>query len=187
MNKDSAQKSILWITRTAILIALLIVLQVITKGFGQYVTGSAVNLILIVSVLVGGLSCGITVAVLSPLFAFLIGIGPAFIQIVPFMMVGNLVLVLIWHLISGGVDTFNMKGYVTYAAALLAAALAKFSVFYFGLVKLLLPVLVDSAIVKAPQAAVITTAFSLPQLITASIGGGLALIIAPLLKKAVRR
>ena len=56
------------------LLALLITAQALTKGFGQIVTGSFVNAILAVAVLVGGMSCGITVALISPIFAFLLNL-----------------------------------------------------------------------------------------------------------------
>ena len=58
----------LWVTRTAVMLALLIVLQWLTKPLGQIVTGSCVNAVLAVTVLLTGLSSGVTVAVLSPLF-----------------------------------------------------------------------------------------------------------------------
>ena len=46
-----ANKRILWITETAVMTALLIVLQTAAKAGGQYVTGSCVNAVLAVSVL----------------------------------------------------------------------------------------------------------------------------------------
>ena len=56
------KRKIWWITETAIMLALLVTLQALTKGFGQLVTGSFVNVVLAVSVLVGGWSIGLTVA-----------------------------------------------------------------------------------------------------------------------------
>ena len=44
-------KKVRWITETAVLLALLIVLQWITKPFSQIVTGSCVNAVLAVTVL----------------------------------------------------------------------------------------------------------------------------------------
>ena len=61
------------LTETAVMTALLIVLQAVTKPAGQYVTGTCVNAVLAVSVLAAGLWSGIAVALLSPLFAFLLG------------------------------------------------------------------------------------------------------------------
>ena len=62
-------KKILWITETAIMLALLVTLQALTKPLGQLVTGSCVNAILAVTVLVAGISSGVTVAVISPVLA----------------------------------------------------------------------------------------------------------------------
>ena len=39
-------KKTTWIVRTAVCLALLLVLQVATKSLGQFVTGSCVNLVL---------------------------------------------------------------------------------------------------------------------------------------------
>ena len=90
-----ANRRVLWITETAVMTALLIILQTATKPAGQYVTGSCVNAVLAVSVLAAGVWSGAVVALLSPFFAFLLGIGPQLLPIVPSIAVGNLVFVLI--------------------------------------------------------------------------------------------
>ena len=107
-------KKTLWITETAVMIALLVALQWATKPLGQFVTGSCVNLVLGVSVLVGGLWCGLTVALVSPFFAFLLGIGPAFLPIVPMVAVGNMVLVVILHLLASR-DKIAARSYLAVA------------------------------------------------------------------------
>ena len=76
------KRKLLWMTETAIMLALLVTLQALTKGFGQLVTGTCVNAVLAVSVLVGGLGTGLTVAVVSPVLAFLLG-SPANELVVP--------------------------------------------------------------------------------------------------------
>ena len=87
------------ITETAAMTALLIALQAVTRSAGQYVTGSCVNAVLALTVLLVGLWSGVVVAALSPFFAFLLGIGPQLPQIVPAIAVGNLVfVVLLWAL-----------------------------------------------------------------------------------------
>ena len=92
-------KKIRWITETAVMIALLVALQAITKPLGQLVTGSCVNAVLAVSALVGGLSCGLTVALISPVLAFLLGIAPQILT-VPAIMVGNTVYVVLLYVIA---------------------------------------------------------------------------------------
>ena len=70
-------KRTLWITRTAVLTAMLVVLQAATQATGNTViTGSVVNMLLIISVMACGILSGIAVAVISPVMAKLIGIGP---------------------------------------------------------------------------------------------------------------
>ena len=87
-------KKIRWITETAVMLALLVSLQAITKPLGQLVTGSCVNTVLAISALVGGLSCGLVVALCSPVLAFLLGIAPAALT-VPAIMAGNAVFVVL--------------------------------------------------------------------------------------------
>ena len=170
------KKRILWITETAVMLALLIVLQWATKPLGQIVTGSCVNAVLAVSVLLGGLWCGLTVALVSPFCAFLLGIGPQLIAIIPAIALGNAVLVLVLHFVYG-------KHIWRRVLAWLAAALGKFGVLYLVVVQLICRVLP----LKQPQIDTFTAMFSAPQLMTALIGGGLALLIVPVLKKALRR
>lgn len=170
------KKRILWITETAVMLALLIVLQWATKPLGQIVTGSCVNAVLAVAVLLGGLWCGLAVALVSPFCAFLLGIGPQLIAIIPAIALGNAVLVLVMHFEYG-------KSVWRRVWAWLAAALGKFGVLYLVVVQLLCRVLP----LKQPQIDTFTTMFSAPQLVTALIGGGLALLMVPVLKKALRR
>lgn len=68
-------KKTAWIARTAICLALLLCLQFVTKSLGQFVTGSCVNLVIAMAALIGGLWSGLTVAIVSPFCAYLLGIG----------------------------------------------------------------------------------------------------------------
>ena len=174
-----------WITRTAVLAALLIALQWATSGTqafaGQYITGSLVNCVLAVAALFGGLWCGVTVAILSPFFAFLLGIGPKLLQIVPCIAFGNLVFVLLLERLLGRTTRpawFQVMG-------LLIAAAAKFGALYAAVVKILIPAMAGA--LKAPQIQTFTVMFSWPQLITALVGGTIALLIIPVLRKAMKQ
>ena len=66
-------KKTAWIARTAICLALLLCLQFVTKSLGQFVTGSCVNLVIAMAALIGGLWSGLTVAIVSPFCAYLLG------------------------------------------------------------------------------------------------------------------
>lgn len=174
------KKRILWITQTAVFIALLIVLQAAIALLGTpLITGSIVNLLLITSVMTCGPFSGLTVAVVSPVVAKFLGIGPLW-ALIPFIAVGNIVLVLIWHFI--GNLSLNGKEYPVYIIALIVAATAKFLVLYIGIVKIAVPVFLG---LPEPQAMVISNMFSIPQLITALVGGALAVALFPRLKKAL--
>ena len=179
-------KKIRFITETAILLALLVTLQALTKGFGQLVTGSCVNAILAVSALVGGLASGLTVALISPILAFMLGIAPQILT-VPAIMAGNAVYVLALFLLAdktGKNLSKQMTGWIL-------ASAAKFVTLYVIVVKIICGVMAPSLLaagtLKEPMLKALPATFSYPQLITALIGGAVALIIVPTLRKALHK
>ena len=179
-------KKIRWITETAVMLALLVCLQALTKPMGQLVTGSCVNAVLAVSALVGGLSCGVTDALCSPVLAYLLGIAPQILT-VPAIMEGNTVFVV---LLSWLADKTG-KNLVRQVIAWVAAAAAKFAALYAIVVWLICGVLSEnllaSGTLKAPMLKALPATFSWPQLITALVGGAVALAIAPVLGKALHK
>lgn len=176
----------LWVTRTAAMMALLIVLQWLTKPLGQIVTGSCVNAVLAISVLVGGMSCGVTVALVSPVMAFLLGIAPQVLT-VPAIMAGNTVYVVLLRLIAGADSKATLKQIAAWAVA----AIAKFATLYLLVAKLICGVmaenLIASGVMKPPMVQALPATFSWPQLFTALIGGAVALVIVPVVRKALHR
>ena len=180
------RKNVLWITRTALLIALLVTVQFATAPLGnQFVTGSAVNLMLIVSVLTCGSATGLTVAALSPLFASLVGIGPAFPPLIPFIAIGNVAFVAAW-ILFGLLNKTEKSGIwhkIVSILAAVAAAAVKFAALYGGIVLLAIPYILG---LNEKQSAVLSLSFSYPQLITATIGGVIALAVVPPVKKAIK-
>ena len=184
-------KKILWITETAALLALLITLQVLTKPLGQLVTGSCVNAVLAITVLLAGMSSGITVALISPVFAFLFGIAPNFVTVLP-IMVGNVCYVVLLRLIAGK----SHKPLWRQPGALVTAATVKFAVLYLLVVQLICGIasgallgkkLGDIVVLAPPMLKMLPTMFTWPQLFTALIGGTVALLIVPVLRKALRK
>lgn len=179
-------KKVLWITETAVMLALLVALQAITKPMGQLVTGSFVNAVLAVAALVAGLSSGITVAVISPVLAYLLGIAPQILT-VPAIMVGNTVFVVLLQTIAGKDSKKLARQIIAWAVA----AAAKFAMLYGVVVWLICGVfaegLMASGVLKAPMLKALPATFSWPQLFTALIGGGIALLITPVLRKALRK
>lgn len=179
-------KRIRWITETAIMLALLVTLQAVTKSFGQYVTGSCVNAVLAVTVLVGGMASGVTVALISPVMAFLLGIAPQAVT-VPAIMAGNTVFVVLLRLIAGPQSNPIAKQ----IAAWIIAAVAKFATLYILVVKIICGVasasLIAAGTLKEPAIAVLSVNFGFAQLVTALIGGAVALAIVPVVRKALHR
>lgn len=142
------------ITRTALLLALTVAFQGIKLG--QFVTGPLVNAVLYISAYAVGWPGGIFIGAVTPWIALLTGIlKPALAPAVPFIMLGNALLVVGFSLLN----TFN--SYV----AVLCASVVKFLILYVS-TRFLLQL--NPAIASALQ---------LPQLVTALIGGALAMIV----------
>lgn len=180
------KNKVFWITRTAVLLALLVALQALTKPLGQLVTGSCVNAVLAVAALAGGLGCGLTVAAVSPVLAFWLGIAPQPLT-VPAIAVGNAVYVLVLFWLAGPCCKkawLRLAGWVT-------AAICKSAVLYAIVVVLICDVLakslLDAGLLKEPMLKLLPATFGWPQLVTALVGGAVALLILPVLKKALRR
>jgi hypothetical protein len=177
------KKKALWITETAAMLALLIALQWVTKPLGQLVTGSCVNAVLAVATLLCGLSSGLTVALLSPLFAYLLGIAPNLIA-VPVIMAGNAFFAFLLSILAG-------KQLWKRILAWFAAAAGKFAVMYALIAWVICGAASDfllaQGLLKAPMLKALPVTFGVTQLFTALIGGGVALLIVPVLKKALHK
>lgn len=176
-------KKIRWITETAVMLALLIVLQALTKSAGQLVTGSCVNAILAMTVLVAGMGSGITVALVSPIMAYLLGIAPQLVT-VPAIMAGNTVFVVLLYLLYGASPVRKI-------AAWLAAAAGKFAVLWLLVSKIICGLaaapLMETGMLKEAMLTKLPAMFTWPQLGTALIGGAVALLAAPVVRKALHR
>jgi len=169
----------IWVAQTGIFLALLIVAQIATRPFGNSIlTGSLNNMLFILTVMVCGLSSAVILGIISPIIAFLMGMAP-FWPFIPVIIAGNLVLVILWYFIA---LKDKDSGKPRKIAALVVAAVVKFLILYFGIVHLIVPIVLG---IEGPQAAAVSAAFSWPQIITASIGGVLALLLFPVLAKAL--
>ena len=108
--------------------------------------------------------------------AYLLGIGPALIQLVPAIALGNISLVAIYALIYKKVD----KAWLRDVLAVVLAAAVKLAVLFLLIVKILIPLLA----LPDKQAAMMSAMFSWPQLVTALIGGVLGTAVSIPVKKA---
>ena len=172
------KKSIHWLAKTAVLLAMLIVLQAVSKPAGQLVTGTLVNAVLAISTLTAGVASGAVIALVSPVMAFLLGIAPQILT-VPVIMAGNLVFVLVLGL--------PRKQKALWCAV---ASVAKFAVLYVLVVqvicRLLAEPLLADGILAPPMLNVLPATFGWTQLITALLGSAVALCAVPLIRKAMR-
>ena len=155
-----------WITRTALLLAITLALQML--GLPQPFTGPAINAMLLISGILVGATGGILIGLLTPWIAFVRGILAAPLgPMIPFIMLGNAVLVAafcVFRRLWGN----GLRGSVP---GLLIGSILKY---------LILASAVSFA-VKVPPA--VAKAMQVPQLITALTGGIVVLII----EKAVTR
>ncbi|MCL2434386.1 MAG: ECF transporter S component, partial [Clostridia bacterium] len=162
--------------------AVVVIIQYATAPAGQLITGSLVNLALIMGVCMAGLLPGLAVGAVSPFFASLVGIGPPFLVILPFMALGNMTIIAIWHYISN-TKTLRSPHWRRIISTVCGAVL-KAAVLYLSIVRVALPYLTNAS---EAQAAKFSAMFSLPQLFTALIGGVVACAVLPLLDKAVQK
>ena len=189
--KPMANKKTMWITRTGVLLALLLALQWATLGTkafaGQYITGSLVNCVLAVSALTAGLSSGLVIALLSPIFAYLLGIAPQLV-VVPAIMAGNCALVLVLWAVGRGDAPMWRK-----AVAVVLAAVCKFVVLYLLVVQVICGVgasfllgqsFFGAPVLLQPMIQALPLTFSWPQLITALIGDTLGVLVSRILDRA---
>jgi len=148
-------KRLKFVTYGAVLLALAAVFPLLRLP--QYVTGSAVNFVLIIAAYVLGVWGGVAIGCLTPWIALIAGQMP-FVYMPPFIMIGNAVLVISFGILK----RFKLGGMI---AGIIVGALLKFAFLSFAV----------RYLVKAPPKLV--AMMSLPQLITALIGGVLALIV----------
>ncbi len=170
MKKDSVK----FLVRTAVLLALCVVIQLVVTG--QWIKGPLVNTVLLVAAMAVGLPGGLVVAILNPLLVFLINApGPMKLcpQILPVVMLGNCVLVLVAWLLRK--PAMGIPG-------LVAAAVAKGLVMTALTSWVVLPFFGAKLVAKGLDATV-KIMFGMTQLYTAAIGCVVFFLIWQVLKK----
>ncbi len=169
---------------TAILIALTIVFQLLRPVLGgsniisTYIIGSLVNLTLIVAACAVGLVSGISVAVIAPLFALMQ--GHATLPMLPWVMGGNLVLVILFALFAQK-DKASLKvEWVRWTVVTVLATILKYAVITLGQAL----VLTSAKGLAFGAAAGTAAAAQVVQIVTALIGAVLGGVILPMLPAA---
>ncbi|MEI6156896.1 MAG: ECF transporter S component [Atribacterota bacterium] len=164
--EHTSQTMIRWVSRTAVLFALTLVIQIL--GFPQFFTGPLVNAFLILATLTTGVSSGVVIGLLTPLVAFSRGILPVPLgPMIPFIVLGNVALVIVfWLIIQKRPENLNLGVMGVVTGAVVKYLILSQSVGFL--------VSVPSLVAKSMQ---------IPQLITALVGGGIALVVEQALRR----
>lgn len=163
------------IVRTAILLALTILFQTLGRfiplgQFNQFIVGPLVNACLLIAAAYTGLAGGAVVSVLSPFGAILTGaVIP--LPFAPFIAVGNFILVLFYVLLKKR----PIPAVITGAALKFAFLWASILIFV-GFMK-----------IPGQKATLLIASFSWPQLVTALIGGAIALAVLKALGRTIEK
>lgn len=165
------------LTKSALFLAIAIIFQSIGKffpQFSQFFVGPAINAILILTTYICGLWWGVAVGTLTPLLAWLLGqLPPPFGPFIPFIMLGNIIFIILF-----GISKKYIKKAGEYIGIILGAIL-KYLFLYFSASKL---INVFNLNIPEKVAHKLVIAMGVPQLITALIGGAIALIIIKILQ-----
>lgn len=171
MNKDKIRL----ITRTAVLLAVVVVVQFVGRSIpnNNFIVGPLVNMCLLVAIITTGITGGLTIAILSPLTSLINNNSPIAAALLPFAPVialANIAFILTFYFL------YNKNKY----AGLVAAAVLKFGLLFLG-IRLFLNLFDFPKFTEK-----LFSLFSWPQLVTAIIGGLIAIPILYTLKKALK-
>ena len=161
------------IARTGVLLAVTIVLQnlgrIVPLGpYSNFIVGPLVNASLLISTAATGLTGGAVISVATPFVASMTAGIP--LPLAPFIAIGNFILVLLFYILM---KKNKVAGIVSGAILKFAFLLAAINIY------------VKLAELPEKQVASLLYAFSWPQLVTAIIGGILAMIVLKALGKKV--
>lgn len=166
-------KKIQFMTRTALLLALVITVQLAGRLLpnSNFIVGPLVNACLLVSTALAGVWSGLFISVVSP-FSSLINnhapVAAALLPFAPFVAAGNAVYVLSYYLLRKK----------SAAAGVGVGAVLKFGFLY-------LAINIFLQLFSFPKfAKVLLALFGWPQLITALLGGIIGLAVIKVLKKS---
>jgi hypothetical protein len=167
--------NIRFITRTALLLAVTVVCQMLRPlitlpGLGStFVIGSLVNASLAVSSAVVGIWGGIVISVVAPIIAFMQN-HIQFVWLIPIVAAGNIILVVLF-------GWYYKKN--RWMAMGLSSALKALGLY------MMVKVTVGVLMIPEGPAKMISLMFSWPQFVTAAIGGALASLILRALPKTI--
>ncbi len=163
--------------RTSLFLALAIVIQIMGKNFpeiNQFLVGPIINAILILTAFMCGTAWGVSLGVLTPVLAWLTGqLAAPLAPFIPFIMIGNAIFVVFYGV---------LKSYKSYGKYIGIVTGAFFKYLFLSLSASKLVNVFNLAIPKK-IADKLVVVMGTPQLITALIGGFLAVLLIEILKK----
>ncbi|QSX09044.1 ECF transporter S component [Alkalibacter rhizosphaerae] len=162
-------RKVIFITKTGLLLALALMIQIGLAPFAQPVVGPLVNMVLLLAVVLVGPWGAVTVGCLTPLVAFFVGIM-GLLPVIPVIMLGNTIYALVFWLF------YKRNQFI----AVIMAAAGKFLSMAVG-VRILAAFFVPN--LPAP----VVVALSLPQLYTALIGGFIGLLVLHYLPRSMQK
>ena len=183
MKFNKTLSNIQFITRTGMLLALTVVFQMVGRAIpapaNSFITGTLVNACLLVATLFGGLWSGIIISILAP-FTSLINnhaaIASALLPFAPVVALGNVALVVAFYM-------FRNKSKI---GGIAIGTAVKFLILYGGILGFFKLLEVTGVTQLAKFKPVMIVLFSYPQIITALLGGVIALIVIQLLRKQLK-
>jgi len=163
------------LTRTAVLLAVVVVIQMFGRSLpnSNLIVGPLVNMCLLIATMTAGVGGGITIAILSPFTSLINNNAPVAAALLPFapiIALANVIFILVFYFF------YNKNKYVGWVSA----AVLKFG-FLFMSIRVFLNILDFSKFADK-----LFALFSGTQLITALIGGFVALPIIMVVKKATK-
>ncbi len=163
------------ITRTAVLLAVVVVVQMVGKSlpFNNFIVGPLVNLCVLVAAMIAGIGGGVAIAVLSPFTSLINNHAPlasALLLYAPVISVANLILVIVFYFL------YNKNKY----AGVILGSILKFG-FLYGSINLFLNIFQFPKFSK-----ILLALFSWPQLVTALVGGFIAIPVITRLRNAIK-
>ena len=175
----NVQKETRNLVLSALFLAIAVIIQLLGKSIpqvSQFLVGPVVNAVIILTTYFAGHKYGILVGALTPLLAYATNVlAPAMLPFVPFIAIGNIIYVISFSILkklkNGEVIGVLVGSFLKYLFLFISAT---------KLIDIIAPGMKDA--VKAKLA----IAMGVPQLVTAIIGGSLAIILYQLLKKRVK-
>lgn len=170
-------RKIKFITRTAILLAVAILFQFIGQAipnYNNFIVGPVVNAVLLIATEITGIFSGLIISVIAPLVSAITNksaMAPIVLAFSPFIMAGNAILVICYALLKK----------VSKILAISVGAVLKFG-FLYGTILLFTSYMALNEKISLT----LISLFSWPQLLTAIIGGVIALAVFPALRRVVK-